>query len=129
MLVLVDLFEFEVIVAPEFGVASSHRVGSFQQVVTEISVAGFNHPGMLSLKFTGLVFVPDKTSELGDRGLGIEAANVANLGDNTGGINLANARDRRQRVWDNFKLLFNSLIQSLTCFSKARMEAIETAIA
>ena len=30
MLVLVDLFEFEVIIAPKLGVASSHRVGGFQ---------------------------------------------------------------------------------------------------
>ena len=35
MLELVDLMEIEVIVAPELGVASSHRVGSFQQVITE----------------------------------------------------------------------------------------------
>ena len=98
MLELVDLVELKVIVAPELGVASSHRVGGFQQIVAEIAVAGFNHSGMLRFKFTGLIFVPDKTSELGDRGLGIEAANVANLGDNTGGIDLANARDRRQRV-------------------------------
>lgn len=32
MLELVDLFEFEVIVAPELGVASSHGVGGFQQI-------------------------------------------------------------------------------------------------
>ena len=38
MLVLVDLFEFKVIVTPELGVASSHRVGGFQQVVTEIEI-------------------------------------------------------------------------------------------
>ena len=42
MLVLVDLFEFEVIVTPELGVASSHGVGGFQQVVAEIAVARFN---------------------------------------------------------------------------------------
>ena len=40
MLVLVDLFEFEVIVAPKLGVASSHGVGGLQQVVAEIAVAG-----------------------------------------------------------------------------------------
>ena len=38
MLVLVDLMVLEVIVAPELGVASSHRVGSFQEVVAEIAV-------------------------------------------------------------------------------------------
>ena len=72
MLVLVDLFEFKVIVTPELGVASSHRVGSFQQVVAEIAVAGFNHSGVLRFKFTGLVLCPDKAGKLGDRGLGIE---------------------------------------------------------
>ena len=40
MLELVDLFVFEVIVAPKLGVASSHRVGGFQQIVAEIAVAG-----------------------------------------------------------------------------------------
>ena len=38
MLVLVDLMEFEVVVAPELGAASSHRVGGFQQIVAEIAV-------------------------------------------------------------------------------------------
>ena len=66
MLVLVDLFEFKVIVTPELGVASSHRVGSFQQVVAEIAVAGFNHSGVLRFKFTGLVLCPDKAGKLGD---------------------------------------------------------------
>ena len=42
MLELVDLMEFEVVVAPKLGVASSHRVGGFQQVVAEIAVARFN---------------------------------------------------------------------------------------
>ena len=93
MLVLVDLFEFEVIVAPELGVASSHRVGGFQQVVTEIAVAGFNHLGVFGFKFTGLAFVPDKTGKLGDRGLRVETVDIANLSDDTGGVNLANARD------------------------------------
>ena len=51
MLVLVDLFEFEVIVTPELGVASSHGVGGFQQVVAEIAVAGFNHSGVFGFKF------------------------------------------------------------------------------
>ena len=40
---------------PELRVASSHGVGGFQQVVAEITVAGFNHPRMFRLKVTGLV--------------------------------------------------------------------------
>lgn len=55
MLELVDLFEFEVIVAPELGVASSHGVGGFQQVVTEIAVAGLDELGVLGFKIAGLV--------------------------------------------------------------------------
>ena len=93
MLVLVDLMVLEVIVAPELGVASSHRVGGFQQVVTEIAVAGFNHPGVLRFKFTGLVLGPDKAGKLGDRGLGIETVDITNFSNNTGGVNLTNARD------------------------------------
>lgn len=73
MLELLDLFEFEIIVAPRLGVAFSHRVGGFQQVVAKIAVTGFNHPGVLSFKFTGLVLNPDNTSKLCDRGLRTEA--------------------------------------------------------
>ena len=42
MLELVDLTEFEVVVAPKLGVASSHGVGGFQQIVAKKAVAGFN---------------------------------------------------------------------------------------
>ena len=42
MLALIDLVVFEVIVALKLGVASSHRVCSFQQIVAKESVAGFN---------------------------------------------------------------------------------------
>ena len=113
MLVLVDLFEFKVIVTPELGVASSHRVGSFQQVVAEIAVAGFDHPGVFRFKFTGLVFVPDKTGKLGDRGLGIETADIADLSDDAGRVDLADAWDGCQGVRDDLKLLFNGLVQHL----------------
>ena len=96
MLVLVDLFEFEVVVAPELGVASSHRVRGFQQIVAEIAVAGFNHSGMLRFKFTGLIFVPDKAGKLGNGGLRIKPVNVADFSDDAGGVNLANARNGSQ---------------------------------
>ena len=86
MLVLVDLLEFEVIVAPKLGVASSHRVGGFQQVIAEITVAGFDHLGMLGFKITGLVLVPDKTGKFGNRGLRAETVDIANFGDDTGFI-------------------------------------------
>ena len=113
MLVLVDLFEFEVIVSPELGVASSHGVGGFQQVVAEIAVAGFNHPGMLRLEVTRLISVPDKASVFGDRGLGFKAVDITNLSNDTGGVDLANTGDGCQRVRDDFKLVFNGLVQNL----------------
>ena len=113
MLELVDLVELKVIVAPELGVASSHRVGGFQQVVAEIAVAGFDHLGVHGLKVAGLVLVPDKTSELGDRGLRIEAVNVANLSNDTSGVYLANAGNGGQRVRDDLKLVFNGFVQNL----------------
>ena len=81
MLVLVDLFEFEVIVTPELGVASSHGVGGFQQVVAEIAVAGFNHSGMFCFKVTGLISVLDKSSVFGNKGLRIETANIPNFSE------------------------------------------------
>lgn len=113
MLVLVDLMVLEVIVAPELGVASSHRVGGFQQIVAEVAVAGLNHLGVFGLKITGLVFVPDKTGKLRNRGLRIEAVDIAKLSDNTSRVDLSNAGDRCQGVWDDFKLLFDGLIQNL----------------
>ena len=113
MLILVDLFKFEVIVAPELGVASSHRVGGFQQVVTKITVSGFNHPGMLRFKVTGLVPVPNKASVFGNRGLGFKAVNITNFSDNTSGVNLSNTGDGCQSVRNDFKLLLNGLLQNL----------------
>ena len=91
MLVFIDLFEFEVVISPELGVASSHRVGGFQQVVAEETIAGFDELGVLGFKAAGLVLGPNKTGKLGDGGLGLEAVDVTDLGDDTSGIDLADA--------------------------------------
>ena len=85
MLVPVDLFEFEVVVAPELGVASSHRVGGFQQVIAEETVAGFDEFLILGFKFPRLVLCPDKTSELSHGCLGLKTVDIADFGDDTGG--------------------------------------------
>ncbi len=116
MLVLVDFFEFEVIVASKLGVASSHRVGGFHQVVAEIAVARFNHLGMFSLKVTGLVLMPDKTGKFGNRGMGVKALNISNFSDDTSGVDLANARNRSEGVGNDFKLLFNGFVQNFDLF-------------
>ena len=98
MLVLVFLFVFEVVIAPELGVASSHGVGGFQQVVAEETVAGFDELGVLGFKFPGLVLGPDKASEFGHRGLGLKTVDIANFGDDASGIDLADAGDRGQCI-------------------------------
>ncbi len=111
MLELVDLLELEVVVAPEFGVASSHGVGGFQQVVAEETVAGLDELGVLGLKFTGLVLGPDKAGVLGDRCLGLKSVDVADLGDDAGGVDLTDAGNGGQRVRDDLELLFDGLVQ------------------
>ena len=113
MLELIDLFEFEVIVAPELGVASSHGVGCFQQIVAKVTVAGFNHSGILRLKVTGLVLCPDKAGILGNRSLRLKTVDIANLGDDTCRVNRTDTRDGCKRVWDDLELLFNGLFQHL----------------
>ena len=110
MLVLVNLFVFEVIVAPELGVASSHGVGGFQQIVTEETVARLDKPGVLSLEVAGLVLCPVKAGKLGHRGLGLKAVDIGDFSNDTGRVNLTDAGDRGKCVWDNLKLLLNGLV-------------------
>ena len=94
------------------GVASSHRVGGFQQIVAEIAVAGFDELGVLGLEVAGLVLDPDKAGILGNRSLGIEAADIADLGNDTGGVDFADAGDGGERVRDDLELLLNRLVQN-----------------
>ena len=42
-----------------------------------------------------------------------ETIDITDFGDDTSGIDLANDGDRGQRVWDDLKLLLNSLVQHL----------------
>ena len=113
MLELIDLMELEVIVAPELGVASSHGVGGFQQVVAKVTVAGLNHSCVLCFEVAGLVLCPDKTGILGNRGLGFKAVDIANLSDDTGGVNRTDTGDGSQGVGDDLELLFNGFLQNL----------------
>ena len=50
MLVLVDPFEFKVVVAPGLGVAPTHRISGFQQAVAVVAVFGFNLFGIFGFK-------------------------------------------------------------------------------
>lgn len=113
MLAYIDLFEFEVIVAAKFGIASSHGIRSFQQVVTKETVAGLDQVGSLGFKVTGLVLRPNKTCILGNRSLRLKAADVADLSDDTGRVNRTDAGNGSQGIGNDFKLLFNGLFKSL----------------
>ena len=113
MLVLVDLFVFKVVVAPELGVASSRRVGGFQQIVTKVTIAGLDHSGMLCLEITGLVLSPHQTGILGNRGLGVKTVDAADLSNNTGRVYLADAGNGCKGIGDDLKLLLNGLIQKI----------------
>ena len=126
MLVFVDLFEFEVVIAPELGVASSHGVGGFQQIVAEETVAGLDELSVLGLEVAGLVLIPDKAGKLGDGSLGLETVDIADFGDDTSGIDLANARDGCKRVGDCCSM---ALSNTLIWLFRARMVAIETDMA
>ena len=112
MLVSIDLFELEVVVAPKLGVASSHGAGGFQQVVTKETVAGLDKFPVLGFKFPGLVLGPNKAGELGHRCLGLKTVDIADLGDDTGGVDPADTRDGSQCIGDDFKLLLNGLVQN-----------------
>lgn len=91
MLALIDRMVLEVIIALKLGVASSHRVCSFQQVVTEESVAGLEGAGVLGFKAARLMLHPHKSCILGNRGMGLKTVDVADLSDDTGRIDLADA--------------------------------------
>ncbi len=54
---------------------------------------------------------PDKASILGHGGLSLKAFNIADLGDDAGGIDLTDARDGCQGVGNNFKLLLDCFVQ------------------
>lgn len=84
MLELTELVELEVVVALELGVASSHGVGGFLQVVTVVAVAGFDKLGMLRLEVALLVLCPNKASVFGDRCLIVDSMHISNLSDDTG---------------------------------------------
>ena len=111
MLVLVDLLELEAVVAPELGVASSHGVGGFQQIVAQVTVAGFDQASILGLEFIGLVLRLDESRIFGNGYLSGKTADIADFSDDTGRVNFSNTGEGYKRVGDDFKLLLNGFLQ------------------
>ena len=77
---------------------------------SEKAFAGLDEPGVLGLEVARLVLRPDKAGKFGHRRLGLKTVDVADFGDNASGVDLADAGDRRQSVWDDFKLLLNGIV-------------------
>ena len=57
--------------------------------------------------------MPDKSGKFGDRGLGFKTVDIANLSDDTSRVNFANTGNGGQGIRDDFKLVFNGLVQHL----------------
>ena len=66
---------------------------------------------MLGLEIAGLVLCPDKTGIFGNGRLGVEAADIADFGNDTGRVDFADAGNGCQRVGDDLELLLNGLVQ------------------
>ena len=110
MLILVDLFEFKVIVALVLRVATHERMGGFTQVVFEETVARADEAGIVSFKHTGLVLRPGKAGKFSKSGLSIKTVDIADFGDDTSGKYGADTRNRSQCVGDVVKLALNFFI-------------------
>ena len=93
MLASIDLFVLEVIVTLELRVASSHRVGGFQQIVTKISVTRFDQVCRFGLIIARLVLRPNESGIFGKRGVRIETANISDFRNDTGRIDFSNSRN------------------------------------
>ena len=130
MLVLVDPFEFEVVVAPGLGVAPSHRISGFQQAVAGVAVSGFNLFGMFGFKLAWRVFVPDEVGKLGSRGSRIKMADIADCSDDAGRsrpYQCLEMEAKAYRIVSNCCLMV--IFKTLTCSFNARMATIEPAMA
>ena len=98
MLVLVDPFEFKVVVAPGLGVAPSHRISGFQQAVAVVAVFGFNLFGI----------VPDEVGKLGNRVSRIKMADISDCNDDAGRSSPCQCLEMEARVYrivSNFCLM------------------------
>ena len=74
----------------------------------------------LCFKIIGLMLRQDKAGVFRQSGLIVKPVDVVNLGDDSGGVHMADAFDRGQGVRNDFKLFSDSLVKSLDlCFQSA----------
>lgn len=94
--------------ALDLGVAASCGFSSFHSIAMEIVVDGLDGFCVLSFEVIGLVLCPDKAG--GNGCLGDEVVNITVLGDDTGGVVLADVWYGGQSVRYDLELLHNSLV-------------------
>lgn len=112
----IDLFKFEVIVASKLRVAPSERIGSFYEVVAEITVTGLDEISDIAVKITGLVFVPDDAGVFGEGSMVVEAVDVADFGDDAGRVDKADTLDGSDGVRNERELFFDGFVEGFDRF-------------
>lgn len=86
------------VVGTELRAVHPHRVGGLNHVVTEVGVATLGERPLFSLELSGLVAPPGEPAELRQGLLALEAPYVADLGDDAGGEDRAEAGDGGKRL-------------------------------
>src|SRR5215210_2303144 len=98
MLVARRLAELLLVVGTELLRREPHRVCRLDHVVAQIDVAGLGERAILPLELPGLVAPPGEAAKLSQRLLALEAPYVADLGDDAGAKDRAEAGDGRERL-------------------------------
>jgi len=96
-----------------FPIMHPNQVGCLYQVVAQILIAGTNTLNIFGLPFAGLLFVPYQTGELGQGLVVLKPGNLANFGQDAGGIDRANPLERSESLRYRLHVLFNELVQFL----------------
>ncbi len=115
MLMLGHFREFLPVKLAEFRFAVFDRVGSFNQVIAKESVAGTNAFRILGLEGARLMLPPNEARILGHGRLITETLNIADFGQDAGGVDPVNAGDRAQTPGSRnaFKHAFDRFVEFL----------------
>lgn len=105
-----NLFEFEVVEAFEFQVASSQGISSFTQIVAQIVIAGTDKSSVLGFEIARLMLPPNKPRVFGESGLSGKSVDVAGFRDDPGSVDVANALNGCESLEHSVKLFFNCLV-------------------
>ena len=118
MLVLGDFMVFLEVVFSIDRFMEFHRVGSFNQVITQVVVPGPGKGRSFRLVGSGLLALPVESGILGHFGFVLEALNLADFGKDSRRVDGTDARDAEQAlaVRNGLKDLFDGLLQGFDLF-------------